>query len=193
MKHRTSSSGARERLRIIGGAWRGRRIDFPAVPELRPTPDRVRETLFNWLQGLIEGSRCLDLFAGSGALGFEAASRGAESVVMVDVNPQVIDRLRRQAAILGASQAEIVLADAQAYLATSPPPFDIVFLDPPFRSDLLADAYQRLEDYRALKANARIYIETQVSAGAPAVPAGWDVVKSQTAGQVTCHLAGKHR
>jgi len=184
-----SGHALRQRLRIIGGAWRGRRIDFPARPELRPTPDRVRETLFNWLQGMIEGSRCLDLFAGSGALGFEAASRGAKSVVMVDTDPQVVNRLRTQANTFGAAQIEVVMADAQSYLASSPSPFDIVFLDPPFGTDLLAPICHALNDHGALKSGARIYLETLAAAGVPAIPATWELLKSQTAGQVGYHLA----
>jgi len=177
-----------QRLRIIGGAWRGRRIDFPARPELRPTPARVRETLFNWLQGMIEGSRCLDLFAGSGALGFEAASRGANSVVMIDTDPQVVNYLRTQADSLGAAQIEIIMTEAQAYLASSPSPFDIVFLDPPFGSNLLAPLCYALDDRGLLKPGARIYRETPASAGVPAMPATWELLKSQKAGQVGYHL-----
>ncbi|MGI8739456.1 MAG: 16S rRNA (guanine(966)-N(2))-methyltransferase RsmD [Gammaproteobacteria bacterium] len=189
MTRKVEPDPPRQRLRIIGGDWRGRRIDFPARPELRPTPDRVRETLFNWLQGMLEGSRCLDLFAGSGALGFEAASRGANSVVMVDTDPKVADHLRAQAEILAATQIEIVTADAQTYLASSPAPFDIVFLDPPFGSNLLAPICHALDDHAALKSGARIYLETPAAAGAPAMPATWELLRSQKAGQVGYHLA----
>jgi 16S rRNA (guanine966-N2)-methyltransferase len=182
----------RQQVRIIGGAWRGRRIEFPSLPALRPTPDRVRETLFSWLQGYIEGSRCLDLFAGSGALGFEAASRGAASVVMIDPDSQVIQHLRRQTEIFSASQIEIVMTDARYYLAMSSLPFDIVFLDPPFDSALLADACQLLEDYRALKTGARIYLETAVAASPPSLPASWALLKRVRAGQVGYQLAIKN-
>jgi 16S rRNA (guanine966-N2)-methyltransferase len=183
----------RQRVRIIGGQWRGRRIEFPDTPELRPTPDRVRETLFNWLQGVIEGSRCLDLFAGSGALGFEAASRGATSVVMVDVNPQVVNHLRRQDVTLGASQVEVLLADALGFLRSEPMPFDIIFLDPPFHKTLLANVTQALEDYRALKAGARIYLEMHALPDHLVLPASWDALKNQRAGQVNYQLAIKGR
>lgn len=191
MTRKVKPGAYRQRLRIIGGTWRGRRIAFPDLPGLRPTPDRVRETLFNWLQGTIEGSRCLDLFAGSGALGFEAASRGAASVVMVDPDAQVMHHLRAQADMLGAAQIEIIMADAQAYLASSPPPFDIVFLDPPFGSNLLAPLCRVLDDHGALKSGARIYLETPVSAVVPAMPVIWKLLKSQTAGQVGYHLAAR--
>ncbi len=189
MIRRASPPRARQQLRIIAGRWRGRRIDFPDLPELRPTPDRVRETLFNWLQEIVEGSRCLDLFAGSGALGFEAASRGAASVVMVDRDPKVVQHLRRQAGMLGAAQVEMILAQAQAYLAPSPPPFDIVFLDPPFESGLLADVCQALEQHCVLKTGARIYLETRASAEPPPIPGSWTMLKSRRAGQVGYHLA----
>lgn len=189
MTQRVSTPRARERLRIIGGVWRGRRIDFPHVPGLRPTPDRVRETLFNWLQGCIEGSRCLDLFAGSGALGFEAASRGAGSIVMVDTDVQVVRYLRAQTERLGANEVEIVMRDARSFLATWPSPFDIVFLDPPFTSDLLAPICRALDDYGALESGARVYLETAATAALPAMPATWEVLKSQRAGQVGYHLA----
>jgi 16S rRNA (guanine966-N2)-methyltransferase len=186
------ASASHHRLRIIGGAWRGRRIDFPALPELRPTPDRVRETLFNWLQGYIEGSRCLDLFAGSGALGFEAASRGAVSVVMVDHDPQVVQHLRAQAEKLGATQVEIILADARTYLASSPAPFDMVFLDPPFESAMLLDACHALEEHRALKPNARVYLEASDLIGPQLIPMDWELIKARRAGQVAYHLAMKN-
>lgn len=189
MNKRAKPPRTRQRVRIISGQWRGRRIDFPDLPELRPTPDRVRETLFNWLQGIVEGSRCLDLFAGSGALGFEAASRGAESVVMVDRDPEVVQHLRREAEKLDAPQVEIILANAQAYLASSPPPFDIVFLDPPFESGLLAPLCQALEEYGALKSSARVYLEIAAAADVPELPASWELLKSQRAGQVGYYLA----
>ncbi|MDQ3731690.1 MAG: 16S rRNA (guanine(966)-N(2))-methyltransferase RsmD [Pseudomonadota bacterium] len=184
---------ARQRLRIIGGTWRGRRIDFPAVPGLRPTPDRVRETLFNWLQGSIVGNRCLDLFAGSGALGFEAASRGANSVVMVDTDPRVVQQLRAHAERLGAANIELVMRDAQSYLSLSPSPFDVVFLDPPFGSNLLTPICQVLDDYGALKSGARVCLESAAAAGVPAIPTTWALLKSQKAGQVGYHLAINQR
>ncbi|MGH8503642.1 MAG: 16S rRNA (guanine(966)-N(2))-methyltransferase RsmD [Gammaproteobacteria bacterium] len=189
MTRKASARAQRQRLRIIGGAWRGRRIEFPNLPDLRPTPDRVRETLFNWLQGIIEGSRCLDLFAGSGALGFEAASRGAACVVMIDRDPEVVQHLRRETDKLGARHIEIIMTDAQAYLAGAPTPFDIVFIDPPFGSNLLRPTTRALEDCRVLKPGARIYLETAAAAGTLAMPATWELLKSQTAGQVGYHLA----
>lgn len=146
-------------LRIIGGAWRSRRIQFVDHPEIRPTPDRVRETLFNWLANKITGARCLDLFAGSGALGFEAASRGAAHVVLVDKDRSTTQMLEKQKHILEASQLEIVNSDALDYLQQIQQPFDVVFLDPPFSSDLLKKSLANLADGKALLAGGLIYIE----------------------------------
>jgi 16S rRNA (guanine966-N2)-methyltransferase len=185
-----ASVGGRQRVRIIGGAWRSRRLEFPALPDLRPTPDRVRETLFNWLQGVIPGSRCLDLFAGSGALGFEAASRGADCVVMVDISRAVIDQLQRQALALHAEGIEIVQADALAYLKRRPPPFDIVFVDPPFATPLVSAACLALDGYDALKPGARIYLEMEVHSD-PELPPAWDTLRSGRAGDVAYRLMGR--
>jgi 16S rRNA (guanine966-N2)-methyltransferase len=189
VSRRAKVARPRQTVRIVGGAWRGRRIVFPDLPELRPTPDRVRETLFNWLQGIVEGSRCLDLFAGSGALGFEAASRGAASVVMLDRDPRVVDHLRRQVEVLGATQVEIILADAQAYLTSSPPPFDIVFLDPPFGSGSLQEFCAALTEHGALKPDAYIYLESMARSGPPFMPPEWNMLKSKAAGRVGYYLA----
>jgi 16S rRNA (guanine966-N2)-methyltransferase len=148
--------------------------------------------LFNWLQGVVEGSRCLDLFAGSGALGFEAASRGAASVVMVDRDPQVVSYLRRQTEMLGAAQVEIILADAQAYLASSPPPFDIVFLDPPFVSGSLQELCAALSERGVLKRGTYIYLESGGDLDAPFLPS-WDMLKNKRAGRVGYSLAMNNR
>jgi len=131
----------RNRVRIIAGEWRSRLIRFPPAAQLRPTPDRVRETLFNWLGQRLDGLACLDLFAGSGALGFEALSRGARRVVMVERDRTVAAALRESARDLGATGAEIHESDALAWLARSRETFDVVFLDPPFASDLASRQY----------------------------------------------------
>ena len=150
-------------MRIIAGQWRGRKLSFPDAQGLRPTPNRVRETLFNWLAPLVPGSRCLDLFAGSGALGFEAASRGAAHVVMVDHNPDIVRMLRRNQQLLCADAIAIVQQEAEIYLAgRRSEQFDLVFLDPPFRdSSLLENSMRRLAGSGRLKADARIYLEMQ--------------------------------
>ena len=132
-------------LRIIGGEWRGRKIHFPPVQAIRPTPDRVRETVFNWLQGVTPGSRCLDLYAGSGALGFEALSRGAREVVFVDVEPAVVRHIGDTLRNLGCDRGRTVRADAAGFLAQPATPFDVIFLDPPFAAPVLPDICQHIE------------------------------------------------
>ena len=175
-------------LRIIAGRWRGRKLSFAPVPGLRPTPDRVRETLFNWLSPVIRDARCLDLYAGSGALGIEAASRGAAEVVLVDKDPAVVQTLREQLQLFDASQVRVVQADVSHWLSVNPAPFDIVFLDPPFREDLLAGSIRQLEDGGWLSADALVYVEAEKGL-APDLPAGWEIYRSKSAGQVGYHLA----
>lgn len=163
-------------MRIIGGVWRSRVLDFPSLPGLRPTPDRVRETLFNWLGQRLDGQRCLDLFAGSGVLGFEAASRGAAEVVMVERHARVLARLREQAAKLGAGQVRIVAADGLDYLAGECGRFDLILLDPPFASGLLTPALARAAT--RLAAGGRIYAEF----GKQPDLSGWRVLREGHAG-----------
>jgi 16S rRNA (guanine966-N2)-methyltransferase len=176
-------------LRIIGGEWRGRRIRFPAVEGIRPTPDRVRETLFNWLAAVVSGSRCLDLFAGSGALGLEALSRGAAAVTFVERDRAAASGLRATAELLAPDRANVVQADAMTWLARDTTPFDIVFLDPPFDSDLLAGALDALESRGWLAADAWIYVEMPARRGPPPIPASWRPHRSGRAGEVGYHLA----
>ncbi len=170
-------------VRIIGGEWRSRRIAFPDHEGLRPSADRVRETLFNWLGQDLSGERCLDLFAGSGALGFEALSRGAASVVMVEKSRSVCAALRRNAELLGAKNLQLHCADAlefaTAAAADADARFDVVFLDPPFDSTLLAQALPLLRPL--LRPGARVYVE---SAAAFAPSDRWRVLKQGRAGQV---------
>lgn len=182
--------GRKGELRIIGGRYRGRRLPVPSEPGLRPTSDRVRETLFNWLQPVIDGSRCLDLFAGSGALGFEAASRGAREVVMVEQVTGVAKVLRNNAKVLGAAAVRVEQADALHWLdAKAPRPFDIVFLDPPFALGLLGPACALLARNGFLAAGARVYLETSAYAGLPELPRDWRVTRDKVAGQVRYALA----
>ncbi len=183
---RPGSSG---RLRIIGGAWRSRRIEFAAAAGVRPTADRIRETLFNWLRDVIPGARCLDLYAGSGALGFEALSRGARHVVFVDQDLRVVQQLQANAALLATPDAEVVWSDAFEYLAAScAEPFDIVFLDPPFRDDVTLECCRRLEQNGLLAAPAWIYLETELRRAPPELPAHWQMLHDKTAGQVAYRL-----
>ena len=172
-------AASRNRVRIIGGTWRSRVIRFPPAAQLRPTPDRVRETLFNWLGQRLDGLRCLDLFAGSGALGFEALSRGAASAVMVEKDRLVAEALRETARLLEASGAKVVCADALAYLKGAAGPFDIAFIDAPFTSDLAQRAMPALDPH--LAAGARVYVE---SAAPLEAPAGWHEAREGRAGAV---------
>jgi 16S rRNA (guanine966-N2)-methyltransferase len=178
-------------VRIVAGIWRGRRISFPDIPGLRPTPDRVRETLFNWLQHSITGTRCLDLFAGSGALGLEALSRGAAEVNFVEQVPAAARALQEQLIRLrGDAKARVFEMGAARYLrAPAPKPFDIVFLDPPFGKNALAEYIPMLDSGNWLKEGGLIYLENERSAGAPGLPAHWELLKSKSAGEVGYHLA----
>ncbi|WP_411726724.1 16S rRNA (guanine(966)-N(2))-methyltransferase RsmD [Methyloglobulus sp.] len=177
------------KLRIIGGQWRSRQISFYDAPGLRPTPARVRETLFNWLQYDIIGSRCLDLYAGSGALGFEAASRGAKSVVQVENNSGACRALKENAVKLSATQVKIVQSDVFRFLADDAEPFDIVFLDPPFAKDLVTQTCLWLEDKGWLSQHAKIYVEAECKMKfLDALPDKWQILKNKTAGEVTYHL-----
>jgi len=181
---------SRNQLRIIAGEWRGRKLPFADVEGLRPTPDRVRETLFNWLAPMIEGAHCLDLFAGSGALGLEALSRGAAEVVMLDQHPKVIQQLKTNLASLDCERAAVQQADALSYLQQTPgKPFDVVFLDPPYRKDLLAPCCELLNEQAWLAKGARVYLENERGYTLPALPENWQLARSKKAGQVAYHLA----
>ncbi len=183
--HSNKGVRAAGRVRIVGGAWRSRRIEVAARPGLRPTPDRVRETLFNWLGQDLSGLACLDLFAGSGALGFEAASRGAARVVLVERDRAVLAALARSKAALAADRVEIVAADAHAYLACAKERFDVVFLDPPFRQNAVPALLGRLP--ALLAPGARVYAE----GAAPVEARGpWRELRRGRAGEVSYQLLG---
>jgi 16S rRNA (guanine966-N2)-methyltransferase len=167
-----------QKVRIIGGRYRRRLLPFPAVDGLRPTPDRVRETVFNWLGQDLDGLSCLDLFAGSGALGFEAASRGAARVVMVEKSRQVAAALEGSRALLGADAVSVVAMDAMLYLRSPRERFDVVFLDPPYALDLLGPALERVGE--VLADEGVVYFEARAW---PEVD-GWDVERKDRAGQV---------
>lgn len=175
-------------VRIVGGRWRSRRISFADIPGLRPTPNRIRETLFNWLQFEIVGSRCLDLYAGSGALGFEAASRGAERVVHVDNNPCACRLLEENRVRLQASTNQVVRQDVADYLIGPAQPFDIVFLDPPFHQNLIEPTCAILETQGWLSNHATIYLETETDLILTAIPENWEPNRCKTAGEVTYSL-----
>ncbi len=190
LKTESSASGSRNSVRIIGGGWRGRRVSFPDIPGLRPTPDRVRETLFNWLQRRIAGARCLDLFAGSGALGLEALSRGAKELVFVEQAVAAARALQEQLIRFGGeARGQVVEMGAARYLRSAPQAFDIVFLDPPFGRDALAEYVPMLDEGQWLKPEALVYLENEKKAGVPPLPAHWQLLKSKSAGEVGYHLA----
>ncbi len=179
----------RNKIRIIGGQWRSRQLPFQDFPGLRPTPARVRETLFNWLQHDIVGSRCLDLYAGSGALGFEAASRGAKQVIQVEKNPQICRQLQANAQLLKANQLRLIQQDVFRYLATGEQqPFDIIFLDPPFKQNLAVQTCQWLEEKRWLADDARIYVEVEKGLSLAGLPENWHLLRQKTAGEVDYYL-----
>ena len=193
----TRAAQTRE-LRIIAGQWRGRRWRFPAEPDIRPTPDRVRETLFNWLAPHIRGARVLDLFAGSGALGLESLSRGAASAVFVDNDREAMAALRGRCtdwstasreAGTPVGSAEFHRADALAFLdRRHTAPFDIVFLDPPFGAGLWVAAARRLQSGGWLAPEAFVYVEAPVSASPTGLPASWQAWRDGKAGEVGYHL-----
>jgi 16S rRNA (guanine966-N2)-methyltransferase len=186
-----SRSANQGRLRIIGGLWRGRKLQFVETPGLRPTPDRVRETLFNWLSAEIHGSRCLDLFSGSGALGLEALSRGAGHCVFIDTAGTAITAIRQHLDLLDCNSADTCQCDGLRWLQDTPIPdqaFDIVFLDPPFQQNLLAPACELLEARAWLAATAHIYLESGVREENPVVPPGWELKREKQAGEVRYQL-----
>lgn len=204
-------TAVRNSVRIIAGAWRGRRVAFPDLEELRPTPDRVRETLFNWLQHVVSGARCLDLFAGSGALGLEALSRGAAALVFVEQAQSAARGLVRELERLeglpkaghprtGLPRWRVVEMGASRFLRTAlaggvsgagayGTAFDVVFMDPPFGQQALAEYIPLLDAGGWVKTGGLVYLENEKSAGAPQLPAHWELLKSKSAGEVGYHLA----
>lgn len=178
----------RNEIRIIAGAWRRRKLRFPVAEGLRPTPDRVRETLFNWLRDDIEGARCLDLFAGSGALGFEAASRGAGKVVLVESGDTVCAALRQSCAVLAADQVFVVQDNVRHYLTGPAEPFDVVFLDPPFQRGWLQAMSLMLENRGWLAPHALVYLESERELRLDGLPAAWSRIRQGEAGDVAYGL-----
>ncbi|BAS43240.1 ribosomal RNA small subunit methyltransferase D [Klebsiella oxytoca] len=175
-------------IRIIGGQWRGRKLPVPESPGLRPTTDRVRETLFNWLAPSIVDASCLDCFAGSGALGLEALSRYAANATLLEMERGVAQQLQKNLATLKASNAKVVNTNTLAFLAQAGAPHDIVFVDPPFRKGLLEETLKLLENNGWLSDEALIYIESEVENGLPPVPMNWHVYREKVAGQVAYRL-----
>lgn len=174
-------------LRIIGGDWRGRRLPVADAPGLRPTPDRVRETLFNWLAPQLPGSRCLDVFAGTGALGLEALSRGAGEVVFVENNPALATGIEHALTELGAAGGRVTRGQAPAALHALEGRFDIVFLDPPFNTRLMQPTLAGLPPL--LAPDNHLYLEYPAAQTLPEMPGGWQVLRDKTAGDVGYRLA----
>jgi 16S rRNA (guanine966-N2)-methyltransferase len=184
--HQQSSTG---QLRIIGGQWRGRKLNFPAIDDLRPTPNRIRETLFNWLAPTIEGAHCLDCFAGSGALGLEALSRGAAHTCFTDTSRQAITQLKENLSQLNANNAEALQLSALDHIAANPKQhYDIVFVDAPFSGSLAEQCLQALVQSPLLKNKAWVYLEMNRSSPLPPLPPNWQLHREKTAGQVSYRL-----
>ncbi|RTZ66311.1 MAG: 16S rRNA (guanine(966)-N(2))-methyltransferase RsmD [Aquificaceae bacterium] len=177
-------------LRIIGGRWRSRKLNFISAEGLRPTPARVRETLFNWLQRYIADAHCLDLFAGSGALGLEALSRGAASVLFIEKHPAAAKQLAQNLALLKTDN-RIENIDAESYLLKADKPFDIIFLDPPFRKDFLPKILDSITKQQLLQANGLIYLEHEKEQSYDWEIWGLTVLKETQAGQVKSYLLKK--
>lgn len=176
-------------LRIIGGQWRGRKLTFSPVEGLRPTADRVRETLFNWLAPVIRDARCLDLFAGSGALGLEALSRGAASCDFVDTSVTALRHIAQHLRTLDADRRALCHAGpALAFLQGASAPYEIVFIDPPFGKNLVEPVCAQLARPGLLSAGGFIYVETSVRDPVPAVPADWLLQREKVASEVAYRL-----
>ena len=178
----------KSKIRIIAGEWRSRQLLFEDTPGLRPTPARVRETLFNWLQQDVIGSRCLDLYAGTGALGFEAASRGAKSVSIVESNAQACRLIKENTVKLTANQIKIIQSDVFRFLAGDASRFDLVFLDPPFGKNMAQQTCQWLEDKGWLVSHAKVYVEVESKLVLEGMPPNWTLLKSKKAGDVGYYL-----
>lgn len=182
-------------LRIIGGDWKGRKLRFPDAPNLRPTPDRVRETIFNWLAPMIHGAHCLDLFAGSGALGLEALSRGAAFTTFVDSHKKVTQALQSHLDLLDANEkAKVFSIDGVKFLShdkfkiTEAKKYDLIFLDPPYHLDFMQKVVPLLEENNWLNENAMLYIEIEKRQSLPELPTNWKQLKEKTAGEVNYFL-----
>ncbi|MBV7404722.1 16S rRNA (guanine(966)-N(2))-methyltransferase [Enterobacter sp. ENT03] len=183
-----TNRAASGQIRIIGGQWRGRKLPVPDSPGLRPTTDRVRETLFNWLAPSMVNARCLDCFAGSGALGLEALSRYAGASTLIEMERGVAQQLQQNLATLKAANANVVNTNTLTFLNQTGTPHDIVFVDPPFRKGLLDETLRLLEVNGWLANDALIYVESEVENGLPQVPVHWDLHREKVAGQVAYRL-----
>ncbi|AIW17685.1 16S rRNA (guanine(966)-N(2))-methyltransferase RsmD [Vibrio coralliilyticus] len=175
-------------VRIISGLWRGRKLPVHDAEGLRPTTDRVKETLFNWLAQDVPQAKCLDLFAGSGGLGFEAASRQADKVTMIELNPNAFKQLEKNIAALNSDNLTAINSDALSFLQQAGTPHHVVFIDPPFRKGLLEQTVTLLESNGWLANDAMIYIETEKELALEGIPTNWHLHREKTAGQVSYRL-----
>lgn len=182
-------------IRIIAGAWRGRKLQVLTLDGLRPTGDRVKEMLFNWLTADIVHSRCLDVFAGTGSLGLESLSRGASSVTFIEANPRACQQLKQHVQTLNATdKASVYAQDALTYLTRrAQAPFDVIFLDPPFAKDCIAEVLTLLQDNYYLHTQTKIYIEQPVSDNPHTLPSSAQVIKEKVIGQVLCRIIQIHK
>ena len=189
MKRKMPKKSTLSTIRIIAGQWRGRKIPVAEIEGLRPTGDRIRETLFNWLDAEIDGARCLDLFAGSGVLSLEALSRGAGQVVALDSSRVAVNALNEAAKLLDTSALQVMQKDAVQWLKSKPAGlFDLVFIDPPFQAGLLDESLALLAASNSLAAGGLIYIERDRNDDPPQLPTGWQVHKDKVAGSVSYAL-----
>lgn len=193
-QRKSKSSGSRAntpgntQVRIIGGQWRGRKLSFPSINGLRPTGDRIRETLFNWIMPDLPGANCLDLFSGSGALGLEALSRGAQRTVLLEFNPQAAKQLSDNLNTLNCSDGQVFHTDTIGWLnKPATERFDIAFLDPPFQQNLWAETLQLLEHNHWLNPGAAIYVETPRGLQLP-IPEDWSIHRQKHSGNVSYQL-----
>ena len=185
---REAPATSSQQVRIISGRWRGRKLPVVQKDDVRPTPNRVRETLFNWLQERIQGSHCLDLFAGSGALGFESASRGATQVTIVDQDMTIIQLLKQQVELFDANEINVVCDDGLAYLAKTKSKFDIIYLDPPFLKIDLSELLFQIADANICKPHAMLYVESPLDKLPQELPSGWRWWRQSHASQVAYGL-----
>lgn len=176
-------------VRIIAGDWRGRRLPVPDLPGLRPSGDRSRETLFNWLQADLRGAHCLDLFAGTGVLGLEAVSRGAATAVLVEKDRAAATQLQESVKMLAASQVSVVQSDALLWLKEQAAgSFDLIFIDPPFGQGLALSALQALSSGQQLRTDGLVYLETARTEAVPALLPAWEILREKILGEVRMHL-----
>ncbi len=189
-RKQANKSAVKGSIRVISGQYRGRKLPVLMAEGLRPTTDRVKETVFSWLMPYIQESICLDCFAGSGGLGFEALSRGATHVSFVELNKSAVKQLQENQQLLNVNNMSIMQSDALEFIEKNTQKYDVVFLDPPFRKDFVAQAANLL-DKNSLAENALIYVEMESEGNEQLLPPNWQLLKEKVAGQVTYRLYKK--